>query len=484
MTSDNLQRKTFYGMTWTFAKNLSLQLFGFIQGIILARLLDPSAYGLIAMIQVFFAVSGVFIDSGFSNALKRKKERTEIDYSTVFITNVVLTLFFACLLIVCAPFIAKFYHEPILTKIVRANAILLILNSFNATQGARMIINFQFKEISIISVIVNVSVGLASIACAFAGLGIWSLIWPNYLAPFLYLILYWHYQHWRPKIQFSWKSWKEFFAYGSRLLASALLDTVFKNIYPIIIGKKFSATELGYYNRARGYSNLPSHTFQSMIGQVSFQVLSEIQDDDTRLRTGYRRLIRMSAFVVFPLMIGLAVLAKPAVLVLITEKWAASIPMLQILCFSSMWYPVHALNLSLLQVKGRSDLFLRLEIVKKAILLIAIFIAVPFGVIGICVSSIVTSLIALSINTHYTGKLINLGFFQQMKDLMPSLLFSALMGFVVLLITTPIHSMHLKLLIGIPCGGAFYYGIAKMSHSEELNYVLELLNTYIIKRRK
>lgn len=480
--AENLQNKTFSGITWTFAKHLSLQLFGFIQGIILARILEPSAYGLIAMTQIFFAVSSVFIDSGFSNALRRKNDRTEMDYSTVFITNVVLTFFFAGLLVFFAPFIASFYKEPILAKIVRANAILLVLNSFNATQGTRMKIHFQFKELSIISVIVNVTVGLASIGCAFAGFGVWSLIWPNYLAPLMYIILYWHYQHWRPKIQFSWQSWKEFFAYGSRLLASSLLDTVFKNIYPIIIGKKFSATDLGYYNRARGYSNLPSQTFQSVVGQVSFQVLSEIQDDDERLRAGYRRLIRMAAFVVFPLMVGLAVVARPAVIVLITDKWEACIPMLQILCFSSMWYPIHALNLSLLQVKGRSDLFLRLEIIKKVILLIAIFIAVPFGVIGICVSSIITSLIALVINTYYTGKIINMGFVAQMKDLVPMLLQSLLMGAIVWISIRYIPSMIAKLMIGIIIGGTFYILFAKLTDSDELTYVKLLIDKNILHR--
>ncbi len=481
---DNLQQKTFSGMTWTFAKHLSLQLFGFIQGVILARLLEPSAYGLIAMTQVFFAVSAVFIDSGFSNALRRKKDRTEMDYSTVFITNVVLTFFFAGLLVLCAPFIANFYNEPILAKIVRANAILLVLNSFNATQGTRMKIHFQFKEISIISVIVNVTVGLASIGCAFAGMGVWSLIWPNYLAPFMYVVLYWRYQHWRPKIQFSWQSWKEFFAYGSRLLASALLNTLFNNIYPIIIGKKFSATDLGYYNRAVGYAHLPTHTFQSVVSQVSFQVLSEIQDDDERLRDGYRRLIRMAAFVVFPLTVGLAVVARPAVLVIITEKWEACIPMLQILCFSSMWYPIHALNLSLLQVKGRSDLFLRLEIIKKVILLIAIFIAVPFGVIGICVSSIFTSLISLVINTHYTGKMINMGFIEQMKDLIPMLFQSLLMGVIVWISIRFIPSMLAKLIVGILVGGLSYLLFAKLTKSDELAYAKLLIYNNILHREQ
>ena len=202
-------------MTWTFARSISLNLFGLIQGIILARLLTPSDYGLIAITQIFFSISAVFIDSGFTTALIRKQDRTELDYSTVFVSNVGLTLLFAIILIAIAPYIARFYNEALLTKIVRANAIFLILNSLNATQGTRMYINLQFKQKSIINVIVNITVGIASIICAFCGFGVWSLIYPNYIAPFLYLLLYWHFQHWRPRLGFSWKLWKDYFGFGS-----------------------------------------------------------------------------------------------------------------------------------------------------------------------------------------------------------------------------------------------------------------------------
>ena len=358
--TENLQKKTFSGIIWTFLKNFSVEGFAFIQGIILARLLVPEDYGLIAMTQIFFAISSCFIDSGFSIALARKVNQTELDYSTVYVTNVCLTAFFAILLCISAPWIADFYHEPILRKIVTANAILLVLNSFNAVQATRMTIKLQFKERSIISVIVNTTIGIATIIMAYMGYGVWALIYPNFLAPVMYLFLYKKYLNWYPKLQFSWKTWKEFFGFGSNFLLANLLNTIFNNIYPLVIGKYFSASSLGYYTKASNYSKLPATTFQNVMGQVTFPILCSIQENENRLRDAYRRLIRASAFIVFPMLIGLAALAKPFIIVLITDKWSRSIPYLQILCFALMWYPVHALNLNLLKVKGRSDLLLRL----------------------------------------------------------------------------------------------------------------------------
>lgn len=480
--ADNLQQKTFSGMIWTFLKQFSLEGFAFIQGIILARLLVPKDYGLIAMTQIFFAIAGTFIDSGFSLALMRKKDRKEIDYSTVFVTNVVLTFFFAVILCLCAPLIANFYNEPILKNIVRANAVLLVMNSVNAVQGTRLKINLQFKVTSFISVICNISIGIATIIFAYLGFGVWSLIYPNYLAPFLYFLLYWYFQRWRPKIDFSWKIWKEYFTFGSNLLISSLLNSIWSNIYPLIIGKRFSATDLGYYSRARGYAVLPAHTFQNVLGTVTYPILCSIQDDDNRLSFAYRRLIRVSGYVVFPMLMGLAALAKPVIYVLITEKWAASIPYLTVICFSVMWRPIHILNLNLLKVKGRSDLFLRLEIYKKVLSLIVIFITMNYGVLAMCVGSVFTSYICLYINTYYTGKLINVGFFTQMRDLLPSFLYATTMGAIVYGMTLLITNMPLQLIVGVLLGVAYYLLVSIIFHSNELAYVKTLLQENLIKK--
>lgn len=480
--ADNLQQKTFYGMIWTFLKHFSLEGFAFIQGIILARLLVPKDYGLIAMTQIFFAIAGTFIDSGFTLALMRKKDRKEIDYSTVFVTNVVLTFFFAVILCLCAPLIANFYNEPILKDIVRANAVLLVMNSVNAVQGTRLKINLQFKVTSFISIVCNITIGIATIIFAFLGFGVWSLIYPNYLAPFLYFFMYWYFQRWRPKIDFSWKIWKEYFTFGSNLLVSSLLNTIWNNIYPLIIGKKYSAIDLGYYSRGRGYAALPVHTFQSVLGNVTFPVLCSIQDDDSRLRDAYRRLIRVSGYIVFPMLMGLAALAKPVILVLITDKWAASIPYLIVLCFSLMWWPIHVLNLNLLKVKGRSDLFLRLEIIKKALSLIVILITMNYSVMAMCVGSVFSSYVSLYINTYYTGKIINVGFFTQMKDLLPSFLYSISMGGLVFSMTLIIPSMPMQLIIGIILGIVYYFIISKLFNSSELAYVMALVRDNVFRK--
>lgn len=482
--SDNLQQKTFSGMVWTFARQFSLQGFGFVQGIILARLLVPKDYGLIAMTQIFFTISACFIDSGFSTALMRKKERTALDYSTVYVTNVCLTFVFALILCLASPWIAAFYHEPILKDIVIANAILLVLNSFTAVQGTRLSINLQFKTASIISVVSTVIVGVTTIILAYMGFGVWSLVYPNFLQPFIKGIMYYHFQRWFPGIQFSWKTWREFFAFGSKLLASALLNTLYENITPLVIGKKYSASDLGFYSRARGYAMLPATTFQGMLSAVTFPVLCSIQDDDERLRDAYRRLIRASAFVVFPILVGLAALARPFITVLITDKWAESIPYLEIVCFSVMWYPVHVLNLNLLQVKGRSDLFLRLEIVKKITGLTILMITVPISIYAMCVGQIFSSIISLIINTYYTGKLIQVGFFKQMRDLLPTLCYAFSMGLVVKFVTMFVNSDSLQLGLGIVVGMMYYISIAKLTRSGDLSYVVTLLNENVLKRFK
>ena len=478
--AESLKQKTFKGMVWTTAAKFAVQGFNFIQGIILARLLDPSDFGLIAMAGVFTAISATFVDSGFSNALVRNKERTEMDYSTTFVTNVALSLFFCLLLCACSGLIADFYHQDKLRKIVVLCASQLFLGSINAVQGTRLTINLDFKTKGIINVISVVVTGLVTIAMAFMGYGVWSLIYPLFLKIVLEFFLYRYFQHWFPKLQFSWDSWKKSFSFGSKLLLSSLINTVYNNIAPLIIGKKYSAADLGYYNKAEGYAALPSKTATQVLGGVTFPVLAEVQDDRQALQSVYRRLIRLSAYVVFPLMMGIAALARPLVICLITEKWSQSILYLQIVCFALMWYPVHSLNLNLLQVKGRSDLFLRLEIIKKVIGLTTLFITVPIGLVAMCIGQVCVSLISLVINTHYTGKMIDVGFLKQMKDILPSLLYSVSMGAVIWFCIKLVPILWVQLAVGIAVGAAYYLGVSKLTRSPELAYVVRLLKENVL----
>lgn len=480
--SNSLQDKMFSGMTWTFIRQFSFQGFAFIQGIILARIIAPSDYGIIAMTTFFFAITGCFIDSGFATALIQKKGRNPIDYSTVFVTNVGITLFFACVLCVCSPLIANFYNEPILIKIVCANAILLFLNSFFSIQNTKLSIDLDFKAQNLIRLITNVIVGITSIIMALSGFGIWSLVWPNFLQPVIAGYLFWHHSHWFPGIKFSSKSFKEFWKFGSKLLVSNLINTIYSNIYPLIIGKKFSASALGFYSRAQGYASLPTYTLQTVLGPVAFPVLSTIQDDSYRLQEAYRKLIRASAYLVFPIMIGLAILAKPSIIVLITDKWLPAVEYLQILCFALMLEPLQMLSLDLIKVKGRSDITLRLEIIKKTIGFIILFASIPFGLYYMCLGQVFASVTCFILNNIFIGKLINVRFYTLISDIIPSAIYSIIMGLFVFSTTLCIDSYGLQLLAGIVGGGIVYIGISLITKSIELKFLRSIIQENIISR--
>lgn len=479
--SDSLKQKTFSGLVWSFFETFSVQAFGFIQGIILARLLMPSDYGLIAMTSFFFAISYALVDTGFSFALIQKKDRTELDYSTVYITNVVLSFILCVVLCLSSPFIADFYKEPELCPIVCANAFLLFLGSFIAVQGARLSIQLNFKLKSKIIVISTISTGIVSIILAYMGFGVWSLILPNFFSVIIRGILYWIYQHWFPGFQFSWASYKTFFSFGSKLMVSSLLNAVYNNVYSLVIGKFYSASNLGYYTKGQSYASLPTGVLSNVLYKVTFPVLSKIQDDNARLEIAYRRMIRVSAYIVFPIMILLFVLARPFVLVLITEKWADCIIYIQILCFAVMWNPIHSLNMNLLMVKGRSNLYLRLEIVKKIIGAVILCVTIPLGLVAMCYGQVVASLLFLVVNTYYTGKLINVGFFRQIRDLIPTILYSSIMGTVVWGTTMYIPVGVLQLISGLLVGLLSYLLVSKIVKSMELLYLTDVIKQSVPK---
>lgn len=470
-------------MTWTFVRQFSLQIFAFVQGIILARLLNPSDYGLIAMTTFFFAITGCFTDSGFTTALIRKKDRTKIDYSTVFITNVCLTALFATVLCICSPLIARFYNQPILESIVCANACLLFLNSFLTIQNTKLTIDLDFKAQNLIRITTTIIIGLVTIAMAFMGCGIWSLIWPNFLLPVLNGIMYWKRMHWFPGVQFSWKSWKEFFSFGSNMLISNLISTIYNNLYPLVIGKKFNATQLGYYTRAQGYADLAIYPIMTTLGPVAFPLLCDLQKDSQRLTYAYRKLIRLTAYLSFPLLIGLSSLSKPVIIILVTEKWNNSIPLLQILCFAFMWNGIQQLNLDMLQVKGRSDLFLKIELLKKAICIVILIFSIYYGLLFMCICLAISSLLSFLINTYFTSKILTISFKKQIYDILPSLFYALCMGGIIQVLNTFIDNMYLQLFTGISIGVSAYILISYIFKSEELSYCKLLIKNKILSKR-
>lgn len=474
--TESLKQRTFRGTIWSSLERFSVQGIQFVVMIIMARILTPEDYGLVGMVAIFIAASQSLIDSGFSQALIRKQDRSEVDNSTVFYFNIGVGLIIYLILYFSAPLISKFYNEPQLTSITRIICLSLVFNSFAVVQRALLTIKLDFKTQAKASLVGAIVSGIAGISMAYSGFGVWSIVYQQVINLAVVTGLLWLLSKWKPVLAYSWTSFRQLFGFGSKLLISGLLEVIYRNIYLIIIGKVFNASELGYYTRAHQFSDFASSNITGIFQRVSYPVLCTIQNDDIRLRDVYRRLLKVSAFVVFPLLTSLAAVAKPLVVTFLTDKWLFSSTLLIPLCFSAMWYPVHAINLNLLQVKGRSDLFLRLEIIKKVLGVAVICATLPFGLIAMCWGTVVSSLIALIINTHYTGRLINLGFISQMRDLLPTFILSLCMGFVVYVSVSYLDIPSWALLcLGIVEGAVVYIFTAKSLNFCEMAELLSLL---------
>lgn len=472
----SLKEKTVKGVVWSSVDRFFSQGIQFIFSILIARLLLPSDYGTVAMLNIFLAISQTFIDSGFGTALIRKIDRTEEDFSTVFYFNIAAALAFYGILWFTAPYIADFYDIPLLKDITRVVALTLVFGSFSGIQSARLSIAIDFRSRAIISITVTLVTGALGLWMAYSGYGVWALVMQSVVSSLLRTILLWAFVRWMPKLVFSWKSFKELFSFGSKLLASGLLDTAYNNIYTLVIGKVFSSSALGVYSRADSLAQYPSSNITSVLQGVTFPVLSSIQNEPERLTSAYKKFIRLSAFVVFPLMIGLSAVADPLIRFVLTDKWEGAIYLLQIICFSMMWYPVHAINLNLLQVEGRSDYFLKLEIIKKIQGVIVLCITIPLGLVTMCYGRVVSSVLCLVYNTYYTKKLIDYGFASQMKDLLPILAHSLVMGVIVWMIVLFLPSLWLQLVVGVIAGAAYYLVGAYIMRFDELNELLSLLH--------
>lgn len=434
INNSSLKQKTISGFFWSFSDNFANQLIHFIVGIILARLLSPAEFGLIGMITIFIAVSESFIDSGFSQALIRKKECTVADFSTVFYFNLVVGILFFMILFISAPAIASFFKEPRLMELVRVLGIVLIIDAITVIQRTILTRNIDFKLQTKVSVIATVFSGVVGIAMAFKGFGVWSLVARTLSQRAMNSLLLWIWNKWKPKLLFSLRSFKELFSFGSKLLLSGLIDTIYKNVYYLIIGKYFSAQELGYYTRADSFKNLPSKNLNGIISRVSFPVLSQLQDDPERLKAGYKKLIKTTMYITFILMAGMAATAEPMINVLIGEKWEPAVPYLQLLCFVGAMYPLHSLNLNMLNVRGRSDLYLKLEIIKKILAIPTILIGIIWGIKVMILGMWVNSIISYYLNSYYSGRLVSYPICEQLEDIVPSLYIALFMGVIVFII--------------------------------------------------
>ncbi len=420
----DLTNKTLSGVKWNAIGRFSTQGISFVISILLARVLSPSDYGVIGMIGIFMAIAQTFIDSGFGSALIRKKDCTDTDYSTAFYFNIVVGIVSYLILFISAPFIAAFFKTPILVDIVRVLSINLFLNSLTIVQTAKLTAAVDFKSQAKISLIAVIVSGVIGLIMAYHGYGVWSLVYQSVSMSIVRTISFWLVTKWKPQRTFSRDSFNYLFGFGSKILSASLLHTIYANLSTILIGKFYTPKDLGYYSRGESLASLPSTNLTSILQSVTYPILSKIQDDDERLIQAYRKYICVTSMVIFWGMCLLAALAKPLILILLSDKWINSIIYLQVFCCAYMFDHICQLNLNILYVKGRSDLVLKLEIIKKTISISMIVAAIPFGILAICIARALYTQIAVIINTYYTGKLFNFGYLVQIRDFSKYLIYS------------------------------------------------------------
>lgn len=424
----SLRNQATAGLVWTFTQQFGSQIIGFVVSLVLARILLPEEFGLIGMIVVFMAVGKTLLNAGLTQSLIRGKDLDEEDYSTVFFFNLLASVVLYGIIFFAAPLIADFYDREILTKITRVFCLTFIISAFSAVQGARFTREMNFRTQALISIPSTIIGGIVGIIMAYSGYGVWSLVWSSLISSLVGSIQLWIFSSWTPIYSFKKEKFKEHFSYGYKLTLSELLNTIFSNLYLIVIGKYFSASQLGFYTRAQTMKQLPVTNISNALNKVTFPLFAKIQDDDVRLKRVYKQLMLMVLFIIAPVLTFLGVIAEPTFVFLFTEKWLPAVPYFQILCVTGILYPIHAYNLNILKVKGRSDLFLKLEVIKKITVVIAILIAIRYGIIALLWAQVVNSIVTFFINTYYTGKFINYTAWHQTRDILPILCIAAIAG--------------------------------------------------------
>ncbi len=473
--TSSLKDKTVKGTFWSAMDNFANLGVSFIVSIILARLLTPSQYGVLAMIQIFIAISNTIVDSGFSSALIRKQNLKAIDYNTTFCFNNILSFILYIILYLLAPFISKFFQEPILINVTRVIGLILIINSIGIIPRTIFVRTINFKVQMKVSLISSLVSGFIGIGLAFLHYGVWSLVWQQLSRQMLNTILLWILSKWKPVLEFSKESFHNLFGFGSKILVSGLLDTIWNNLYYVVIGKFYLSSALGQYTRAQQFSDMLSNNITLIIQRVSYPVLSSIQTDDNRLRDAYRKIVRMTMTVTFACMFGLSCISKTLIMVLIGQRWMLAADYLQLMCFIGMLYPLHAINLNILQVKGRSDLFLKLEVIKKTMWVIPIIVGILFSIKSMLYVSIFVSIISYYINTYYTKTLISYSMCDQIKDIIPSfvisLIVSLLISALVLLNISSVELLFLQI-IGLFVFTVLAYKIFKIKEFLEVKKII------------
>lgn len=472
--AETLKHRAVNGVFWRLIEQGGKQIVQFGISVMLARLIMPEQFGMIAMLTVFIAIANCFVSSGMGEALFRKNDRTQTDCSTVFWFSFIVALICYFVLFLIAPLVAKFYGMPQLSSILRVSSLSVIIGTIPGINRMFLQLELDFKTLAKFNVSGLLISGIVGVTLAYYGFGVWALVAQNLtmaVVPGILVILK---VRWMPSLVFSKDSFRVFFGFGSKLLASSLLDQIYSNMYSIVIGKVYKASELAYYNRAYSLASLSSTVPNGVLQSVTFPLLVRLQNDDKALKNAYRRIIKISGFVIFPLCIGMGAVAHPLVNVLYTEVWSFAASLLSIIVFALMWYPIHAINLNYILLKGRSDVFFKLEIIKKFQGVAILCITIPFGIEAMCYGSVVSSMLSLIWNTYYTGKYLKMTILNQLDDLKWILLLCLVMFAGVRLTANFMGNDMLSLVCSIAVGICIYIGGALLFRFPEVKELKEL----------
>ncbi len=441
MAEESLKNKTITSMLWSATQRFGVLFLSFVSNLILARYLTPDDYGAIGMLTLFIALGETFVDSGLGAALIQKKDATELDYSTVFWTNLLISILLYVILFFTAPFISIFYKMEILTPVLRVKSICLIIQGFRIIQTTRLQKILNFKKISLVYLSASLISTTISIICAICGLGVWSLVIKTLTDTFIRTCIFWFIGKWKPLLKFSFKSFKELFSYGGVMLSTSIFMTIYSNLQTLIIGRVFSASDLGYYTQAYKLENIPVNAFDEIVNQVSFPIFSTLKDNNEKLKNGLRKIIISICYIVFPMMVFFIVCSKPIFQFLYTSKWDKSIPYFRYLCLMGMMYIVNTMHTNLLKASGRKKLYFNLQVGKRIFGMILIIASVYFGMQSLLITLVCIEYLFFIINGIFTKKVINYKLHEQILDILPTYLLSFAVGggvyFIFMNITLP-----------------------------------------------
>lgn len=462
---------------WRLAERCGAQVVTLLVSIVLARLLSPEDFGTVSLVMVFTTILQVFVDSGLGTALIQKKDADDLDFSSVFYFNFAVCLVLYIGMFFAAPYIARFYQDESLTAIIRVISLTIVISGVKGIQQSYVSRNMMFKRFFFSTLGGTIFSAFLGIGMAYFGFGVWAIVAQQLSNTAIDTLILWLTVKWRPKKMFSWSRLKGLLSYGWKLLASSLLDTVYNNLRNLIIGKFYTSADLAYYNQGDKFPKVIVTNINSSIDSVLLPTMSGEQDNRVRVKSMTRRAIKTSTYIMAPLMMGLLFCAEPVVRLVLTEKWLPCVPYLQIFCFTYLFWPIHTANLNAIKSMGRSDLFLKLEIIKKMVGLVLLLLTMRISVMAMAYSLIVSGILSQIINSWPNWKLLDYSYFEQLRDIFPSLLISVLMGVCVSLVTKLNFGSGLTLLIQIPLGAVIYLGISAVFKLEEFEYLVQMMKS-------